>query len=208
MPSSLRLTPTLAPESNRHKRPWSDNSRTVKVPLWTASPSGEYREGKFNIPHVLANAEDHTPEALRRDSFIQEKLASWVDWLSKRGWELNGEVELWFQEPLGNDEAATKRHFDRVRKVLGREGSVEEVRSFTTPDYQWCCVRAQFKRSTPIYVPLEDVLELNRMNEIYSKDAPPEDTGWVNPLEYAEQRRQRLGIKRKDYLLGKLSEPL
>ena len=27
-----------------------------------------------------------------------------------------------------------------------------------------------------------------------------EDTGWIDPVKYAEERRKRLGIRREDYL--------
>ena len=34
------------------------------------------------------------------------------------------------------------------------------------------------------------------------------DSGWVDPLKHAEERRQRLGLKREDYLWGELNDPM
>jgi hypothetical protein len=83
---------------------------------------------------------------------------------------------------------------------------------------KWYFAIARFRRSEPLWRPLEEVLYFNDLAERYgvkpSADPKPwneittdEDTGWVDPLVHAEERRQRLGLKRADYLDGPLEEP-
>ncbi len=207
MPNMPRLTPALTPESNRFKRPWSDSSRTPRVPVWTVSPEGDMREGRFRVPLRLCNTKQHSNERLEFTKLTTDMLSRWTEWLRQRGWTLTTKpiVKGPFDIPTSPDAA---KHFDRAKEVLGNPASLNPVTQFEdNGEFKEYRVFARFKRETPLYLRLEDALFQRDLNNIY-KDEVDEDSGWVDPLVYAEQRRQRLGLKREDYLMGKLSDPL
>jgi len=76
-------------------------------------------------------------------------------------------------------------------------------------EVKWYFVKARFKRSSPLYIRLDDYLELDRLAKLHGisfdgdgAQAEPIGDGPHDPMEFAEARRQRLGIQRKDYLFG------
>ena len=168
---------------------------SLKVPVYAES-EGDWLEGRFNVPARLAYTAAHTNDRLEFERVVRANFERWTGWRRSRGWEVvPGTLKL-----DGPQDVPVERS--------GDEGE-EDMRLYV--------FLAKFKRTTPLYVGLDDVLELRDMAERYGvkpngmpwNDASgAEDTGWVNPLEHAEQRRQALGLKRKDYLLGPIDEPL
>lgn len=167
---------------------------SLKVPVW-AAPEGDYREGHFDVPSRLAKTAPNTNERFEFEKLTNTAFRRWTDWLSKRGWEYVPQ-SLQVSGPYDKPTPDTKTEADAEVKeyhFLGR-----------------------FKRTTPLFVGLDDVLELRDMAATYGVEENPlpwsdvkgEDTGWINPLDFAEKRRQRLGLKREEYLLGPLDEPL
>ena len=89
---------------------------------------------------------------------------------------------------------------------------------------KWYWVAAIFRRIDPQYVLLDDFLEIQDQANRYGVDlnapkpaATPlsrsvdeivDETPAHDPLVFAEERRRRLGLKRKDLLIGRLDEPL
>ncbi len=196
-------------EANRHKRPWKDNSRTPLVPLWTADPRGEEIEGRIVVPLRLCFTQEHTNERLEFMKLLSDNLDRWTEWRKRRGWLLNSRPKIrgpYLPATSGSDRS--RAFAARAERALGKGRDVQEVPiTDHAEEVRWFFVKARFKRETPVYQKLEDVLEIRRLTEIYSQ---PEvkDTGWVNPLEHAEARRRRLGIRREDYLFGSLATPL
>lgn len=220
--SMPRLTPTLVPESNRFKRPWSDSSRTPRVPLWTPSPEGQWIDGKIDVPVRLCNTPQHSNERLEFERLIRENVERWTEWRRQKGWEIASKPKVMgpFTPPT-NSNLSQQRNatfWQQARAVIGaaREVSVKQLEP--QDEMRWYMVRARFKRTAPMFLRLDDVLELRDMSKRYGigegEDFSPQslerggDSGWVDPMQYAEARRQRLGLKREDFLMGPLSEPL
>lgn len=167
---------------------------SLKVPLQTP-PDGELLEGKITVPARLAHAKPHTNEKHEFDQLINEQLKRWTDWRAKRGWVMNSKplIRGPFQKPTKNDK---------------EEQDTQEF---------WYFAIARFKRNTPLYVGLDDMLELQRMASAHGVDLEAdrnpwneignEDSGWVDPMKFAEERRRKNGLRRKDYLMGPLGKP-
>lgn len=169
---------------------------SLKVPLQTAHPDGELLEGVIKVPARLAHARPDTNEKHEFDLLIRSGLRRWTEWRAKRGWELNS-------RPL------IRGPFDPPTRT---------ERDEKDPDEFWYFAIARFKRTGPVYVRLEDVLEIQDTAARYGIDLDTDgkpwneitgdaDTGWGDPLKFAEERRQKLGIKRKDYLFGPPGRP-
>lgn len=170
-------------------------ARSLKVPLIDPHPKGQWFEGDFPVPLRLANTRPHTNERLEFLKLVEQMLDRWAAWRLKGGWEMSG------------------------NPIVGKphDPPVETERS-PLPDYKVCTARCRFKRTSPLFVGLDDFLHEKRLADIYSVDLEAdrlpwndvegeEDTGWVDPMKWAEAERQRLGLKREDYLFGDLREP-
>ena len=190
--------PEAPPKDIRRRVPWGRQAGacSLKVPLYTDNPEGELRQGLIRMPTRFASPEPNTNEQHEFDRIVRENIARWTDWLSKRGWTMVSTPSL--RGPSDPPTATTKA-------------------DPTEDGCKWYFVMARFHRLTPIWRPLEDVLYFREKAEIYGikPEADPlpwnrmgkEDSGWVDPLDFAEKRRQRLGLKRKDFLTGPLWEP-
>ncbi len=166
------------------------------------------REGRFKVPLRLALTKQHSNERLEFTNLVNTMLSRWTTWLGQRGWTLTTKPIVKGPYQLPTAPRGSEQHLARATKVLGKPAEVNPVTTFeSNEEFREYRVFARFKRETPMYVRLEDVMFNNDLNRIY-KDEVEEDSGWVNPLEYAEKRRQRLGLKREDYLMGPLGQPL
>lgn len=164
---------------------------SLKVPLWHGHEDGEIIQGMFRVPARLANTPPHTNERHEFDIIAQKNFRDWCDYRAKRGWHyVAGSLGMYgpFDEP-------TARETDDVP---------EDTKQFI--------YTARFKREQPLFVGLDDFLEVRDMKQRYGiadeRDPKPwnvvrtkEDTGWVDPLVYAEERRKRQGIARADYVV-------
>lgn len=158
------------------------------VPLWTDHEDGEWVDGKVEVPLRLVNVDPHSNLKLEFNKYIEEHIHKWVDWRRKQGWEITTKPVLSgpFDPPHGYKEQPDREH-------------------------KWYFLRARFKRTSPLHVKLEDFLEIQRKNEVYGRRAVADplpynsldtgtgDTGVVDPLKFAEERRRRLGIDWRDY---------
>lgn len=218
VPSLPALIPATTSEANRHKRPWKDSSRTMLVPL--IDVDGVQKEGMIRVPVRLCRTQEHTNERLEFDKLIRENIERWVAYRERLGWTIcpgKPKVRGPF-DPPSSPEDKTKRFVARAQEVLGKSGTVRPVTTFDhAEEINIYMVSAYFKRSTPSYVKLEDMLAIRDLHRTYGMPFPhetiapieePTDTGWVNANDYAAARRKRLGLRREDYLMGKLSDPL
>lgn len=209
------------PKTNRtrHEYPWKEGSRRVMVPLWTPTAQGQVFEGRFRVPKRLHKTEEHTNERHEFDNLVQFNIRKWAEWRAKGGWILNEEPTV--RGPYRLPTHGSARHAEfvgRAQRVIGKAGNIRPV--VVEPDEGYVyVVTARFIRQSPLYVGLDDFMELNDMRARYGIPEDVDflpwnntdgdgDTGWVDPLKHAAERRERLGLKRKDYLSGKLEEPL
>ena len=211
------LIPGTLPSGTQRRVP--KVSKNKRVPLWTVEPDGQLFEGIIRVPVGLCNTEEHTNKRLKFDQLIIANLARWVEWRKRRGWFISEKprVQGPFDPPEGDREKSAKR-YTHASKTIGRSGEVEPITVFDYPaEYKWYVCEARFTREEPVYVRLEDMLELRHMALKYEVDPDrdplpynelPEPVdeivveGGEDPMQVAEERRQRLGLKRKDYLFG------
>ena len=218
-----RLTPMpFAGETRRRVPKVSKNQR---VPLWTVEPDGQLFQDIVRVPLRLCNAEEHTNARHEFDNLLVANLARWTEWRRQRGWHLSEKPRVSGPfDPPEEDMVKQRQRFDRATKVIGRVGSAEEIHEFPDAgEFKWYVAEARFTREEPVYVRLSDMLELRHMALRYEVD-PDRDPlpynelpegkdvieveGGLDPLVVAEERRQRLGLKRSDYLMGRLEDPL
>lgn len=169
---------------------------SLKVELVPDNPKGQLEEGLIRVPVRLCNAEPNTNEKHAFDRLVSENLQRWTEWRAARGYEC-------VSTPI------VRGPFDPPTPTTAAD-PVEA-------DVKWYFAIARFRRTEPLWRPLEEVLYLTDMAEMYdvkpSADPLPwneikstEDTGWIDPMVHAAERRKRLGLKRADYLFSPLEE--
>ena len=161
---------------------------SLKVPLET-HPDGQMIEGRYNVSTKLAKAEPHTNDHLAFRKLRMDMYRRWIEWKAQKGWNIvPGTLQV--TDPYPNPTANTSTEGDEETMTV----------SFF----------ARFKRETYLWLPLDDQLELERQYAIYGVDRNPEalsyndvsgneDTGWVDPVKYALERKARLGLKPEDH---------
>jgi len=170
---------------------------SLKVPLFTDSPEGEWLEGLIRVPARLARATPDTNEKHGFDRLVREQLKRWNDYREARGWKMNSRPQV-------------RGPYDPPTPNAGDEPLDEAV--------VWYFALARFVRTEPLWKPLDEVLDTLHWANVY--DVKPKadplpwndlsgkaDTGWVDPMVEAEEERQRRGLRRKDFLSGKIWEP-
>lgn len=171
---------------------------SLKTELFTDNPLGEWREGWIRIPARLVRAQPNTNEKHEFDRMVREQLSMWQNWLGKRGWQLASKPKI-------------SGPFDPPKASPTADPTEDEGIVIYSALARW-------KQTQRIWVPFEDVLEMKRKEEMYgeapSKDPLPwndvsgGESDWFDPMKEAEEERQRLGVKRADFLSGPLDEPL
>ena len=166
------------------------------VPVWHTNVAGDLFEGRFKVPKRLVKTAPHTNQRTEFEALVRDNIQRWADWRAAKGWIMSG-----------------------VPKVSGPYDPPTSNTGDEAPDdYAVYMVHARFKREEPLFVPLENAIAAVDKAEQYNLDPledrlpwnqdTKEDSGIVNPLEFAEERRKRLGLKREDFLFGPLEEPL
>lgn len=197
---SIKSIPSTLPKDVRRTVPYGRQAGacSLKTELFTDNPLGEWREGWIRVPKRLVRAAPNTNEKHEFDRIIREQLSMWQDWLAKRGWMLASKPKV-----TGPFDPPTRTEKDDPTED---EGIV--IYS----------ALARWKQTRRIWVPFEDVLEMKRKAELYGEkpsadplpwnDVRGGESDWFDPMKEAEEERQRLGVKRSDYLTGPLWEPL
>lgn len=209
-----RLIPSNVSDTNRHKRPWSDTSRSKLVEIQTL---GEEKQGIIRVPNRLVRTIEHSNERLEFNKLVRENIQRWAEWRGRRGWAISSKPKVKgpYAPPQGS--AKAKQFNAKAEKVIGHTTGhmVDEFDS--GEELQWYIVTAKFTRTAPLYTRLEDVLMLRDLHRTYGEPFSHEriasqrdesDSGWVDPMAYAAARRNRLGLKREDYLIGDIRDPL
>lgn len=221
--TGTRLIPGTLPGDSRRRMPAV--SKNKRVPLWTPEPEGQLFQGIIRVPVRLCNTPEHTNARLEFNNLVVQNLRRWTEWRQRRGWFISEKPRVTGPfDPPENDRAKAKSHQARAEQVIGRSGEVNAVVEYDHgEELKWYMAEARFTREEPVYGRLEDLLELRHMALAYGID-PDRDPGLTNdlpeakdelsfeggldPMVVAEERRQRLGLKRSDYLLGNLQDPL
>ena len=168
---------------------------SLKVPL-EVHPNGQMFEGRFQIPARLGATEPHTNDHLEFIRLCKENYDRWVEWRAQKGWYVV-EGSLMRTEPYPNPTPNSWTEGD--------------------PETMTVSLFARFKRNSYLYIGLDDQLEIERMYALYGLEKPSdalpyndvtgsEDTGWVNPVEHALKRKERLGIKPEEHIIEKWRE--
>lgn len=186
-------TPTLSGETRRVTA-WRNQPGKVslRVPLWHGHPDGEWRQGLIRVPDDLCHADANTNQAHARDKLITSMLRRWQEWLSMKGWEMSSPPQV-----TGPFDPATANPL-----ALPEEQDL---------GHKWYFAMARFKLRSPLYAGLDDVLETQRVSDLYGitvdKDPLPwndttgtYDSGWVDPIKERDESNAKQGIKREDYL--------
>lgn len=169
---------------------------SLKVELVPDNPEGMLEEGLIRVPERLCNAKPDTNEKHEFDRLINDNLNRWTDWRKARGYEC-------VSKPI------VRGPFDPPSPTTSEDPLEDGVK--------WYFAIARFRRSEPLWRPLDEVLYLQDMADLYdvkpTSDPKPwneiksnEDTGWMDPLKHAEERRKKLGLKRADYLFSPLDQ--
>ena len=213
---------TLGSDTRRRVPKVSKNKR---VPLWTVEPYGQLFQGIIRVPVSLCNTQQHTNERLRFTKLITDNLARWTEWRRRRGWFLGERPRVSgpFDPPEG-DRVKVGQRIAQAEAVIGKSASVGAITEFDYPEeIKWYIAEARFTREEPVYARLEDMLFLRHLALTYGVDPdrdpmPVSDSpetrdvievdGGLDPMKVAEERRQALGLKREDYLMGRLEDPL
>ena len=216
-----RLTPATFQGDTRRRVP--KVSKNKRVPLWTVEPDGQLFTGVIRVPVRLCNAELHTNARHEFENLLRANLSRWVEWRRLRGWVLNERPRVAgpYDPPEGD---RTGRYQEHAEKKIGRNGDAVAVKDFDYPEeIKWYIAEARFKREEPVYVRLEDMITLRHMALQYQidpdRDPPTQNQlpeakdeivveGGLDPMQVAEERRKALGLKREDYLMGRVQDPL
>lgn len=160
---------------------------SLRVPI-LAFDQGDWIEGKIEVPVRLVRTAPHTNERHEFDRLIRENIARWTEWRKRKGWDIASKPRI------GGP-------FDPPSPRTGVE---------VTDEVKWYFALARFKRTTPLYVGLDDVLETfdaaKKYGIVPEKDPLPwndvsgtEDTGWIDPLVDAAADREKYGLRLADY---------
>lgn len=173
----------------------------IRVPVVTPDLRGDVIEGHIRVPVGLVGAVRFTKRHAQLTAFIAAQVKRWVEWREHKGWELNStpKVSGPFPAPVSDQDAET-------------------------PDWKLYVAKAVFKPRLVLSVSLDEGHELQRVADLHGIDTSkpkPTDSGEgkgrdvivdrspnVDPLVVAEERRQAMGVKRSDYLIGPLDRPM
>ncbi len=181
------------------------------VPLETPE-GGEWREARLQVPKKWALAEPHTNDFLMGEKYVQSFIPRYVEWLSEKGYDIiPGTWERVSMEevPLGHD-VGVEADFGSVQ---AHDEMVLFIWNFRT------------KLNKPMFIKLSDRIAIEDDAKTFQVDLDAENKPWntipadsgtkdhieveggEDPLEMAEARRQELGLKREDFVVGDLGDP-
>lgn len=218
-----RLIPGVLGGDRRRRVPAVSKSK--RVPLWTVEPEGQLFQGIIRVPLRLCHTVEHTNERLEFAKLITANLERWAEWRRQSGWFIGERPRVQGPfDPPATDRKKADTFMRRAITQIGKNGDVGAITNLDPEqDFKWYIAEARFTREEPVYAKLEDMLELRHMALKYDvdpdRDHKPENDlpeakdelafeGGLDPMQVAEARRQSLGLKREDYLMGKLEEPL
>lgn len=166
---------------------------------------GDVHEGFIRVPIALVGTKPFTNRRHQFDRFVGEQLKRWSDWKAQQGWTLCSKPRV-----TGPFDPPTAR-------------PGEEPIDASYGEHKRYIVTARFGRDVPLFMPFDEFAWVKEEAERYGVDLSRRtvDSGEGrtraqitdarpahDPLAFAEERRQRLGLRREDFLLGPSEEPL
>mgnify|MGYP001610048171 CR=1 FL=1 len=190
----MRNIPTITGLETRRRFPWSPAARGLRVPL-IPPKDGETHTGFLRVTPEMAAATLGTDLYQQKLNLLGTHLQRWVDWKAKQGWRLLG-CPRW-QGP-----------HDPPVNYTGAEPE----------DCVWYVVSARFTRDVPVYVLLDDYLEIESRARRYRVDlhdpaswalpAPKDEITTAetphDPMVDAAQRREAQEMPREDLTIPDL----
>jgi len=198
-----------ATTETRRRDPW------LRSRVQLVSPQdGEWIEGELKLSRRLAFAERHSNDWLARQSYLMKHVDKWMRWRAAKGYipipgtlGISQPYELLEGKPVAMPRPAQ----------FNADGVKEDLVGVR------CMYRA--RREKPMYMTYDDFdaqqmwakragIDLNSTKAKPTENTIPEGKdvieveGGENPMKVAEARRRKFGLKRKDLLIGELSEPL
>lgn len=182
----------------QRRLPRGGHTRTPMVDLWPADRRGDLLQGFIRVPNRLVNAPEHSKEAREFNALIESQLKRWAEWRAKSGWTLTGEIRV--NGPWDPPTEGPGMPLD--------EADEEHKRYIVT---------ARFNRDTPLWMPIDGMLHIRDLADMYGVDlftsdvkeygAPVQTKRFIDspepahdPMQFAAERRRRLGLKREDFL--------
>lgn len=196
------------PTGSRRRLPLGGTTRTAFVDHWPADPAGDLMSGFVRVPIYLVGAKEHTKERHEFLKLIGENVKRWSEWKAKKGWFINSTPSV-----AGPFDPPTER-----------TGGTPIDAAY--PEHKRYVVTARFKRETPEWLPIDGARWLRDQADLYAVDlrdsSELKDTemnegkdeiidsnpDFHDPMKFAAERREWLGLKREDFLLDELSAPL
>lgn len=191
----------MLPTGTRRRLPQGGTTHTSYVDLWPAHRDGDLLQGFVRVPLALVGAKEHSKERAEFMKIIQANLKAWVEWKGKQGWRMTTTPQV-----AGPFDPPTER----------QGGSLIDA---AYPPHKRYVITARFTRDTPQWIPADAAKWINDQADMYGVDmrdsSELKDTG-VNetadvilddgtpphdPMKYAEERRQMLGLKREDFII-------
>lgn len=177
---------TFAPRTDRHQRGWGGRTRTLHVPLLSEP---EWHRGHFAVPESFGG-DEHTNAQHKANQYRDQKIRDWVEWRASCGWRL-------VSKPF-----VTNPILSPTERPGGDPIDGAGMRVYVT---------AQFVRTEPLKIPLDLFLHKREQADRYGVDleqsmvenplpTPVEHVavdGGLDPMEEAQERRDRLGIRRE-----------
>ena len=178
------------------------DSTSGLVPLYPASGRGDERQGLIRIPEALCFSKPHSKERREFTEIVKQNLDRWCAWLDKQGWVLNSVPKV-------------SGPFDPPTKDTRSEAAVidQGMKHYYATGF--------FQRAYPLYLPFDAAAWFRDEAIRYGEEpnAPAYlDSGdhrtvkniinpeRVDPMQFAAQRRERLGIKPDDWTQERLPE--
>lgn len=163
------------------------------VPLYPARSVGDERQGLIRVPEAWTHSKPHSEERRKFTVCVDKQLTTWFEWLAKKGWKLNS-----------------------VPKVTGPfdPPSKDEKSKPEDEGFKHYFASAFFVREYPLYTPFDAAAWYRDEAYKYADDhmlAGIADSGVdrtakhidnperVDPMQFAADRRARLGIKPDDW---------
>lgn len=193
------------PPGYQRRLPRGGHTRTPMVDLWPADRKGDLLQGFLRVPIRLVNAPEHSQEKREFDAFIEKNLKRWAEWRAKSGWKLTGEIRV-----NGPYDPPT-------------EGPGMDPIDSTYEEHKRYIITARFNRDTPLWMPIDGMLHIRDLADMYGVDLFTSDVKEYgasrapashidsseqahDPMQYAAERREALGLKREDFLFEPLEK--
>lgn len=163
------------------------------VALYPARARGDERQGLIRVPESLCHTRPHTDKRRQFTEIVDGQINRWLEWLDKKGWTINSTPVV-------------KGPFDPPSKDAHSEP--EDAGS------KYYFVTAYFVRQYPLYLPYDAAAWFRDEAYKYGEEPLSEavidsaesrtvktilNPELVDPMQFAAERRERLGITPDDW---------